>query len=65
VAVAERHERAGADHARDLARPLALPAALEQRRFEQEAACDGVGGALDRHRVALALGRPLGGGLEP
>src|SRR5690348_9089912 len=37
VAVAERDERAGADDADHLARPLGLPAALEQLRLEQEA----------------------------
>src|SRR3954452_19403371 len=64
IAVAERDERAGADDPDHLAGPLGLPAALEQLRLEQEAARDVVGGALDRHRVALALGAPVGELLE-
>src|SRR6188472_2632225 len=51
VALAERHERAGADHADHLAGPLRVPAALELLTLEQEAARDVVGGALDRRRV--------------
>ena len=58
VAVAEGDERARADHARDLAGVLRVPAALEQLGLEHEAARDVVGGALDRHRVALALRAP-------
>src|SRR4051794_10068354 len=58
VPVAEGDEGARADDADDLARPLRVPAALEQLGLEQEAPGDVVGGALDRHRVALALGAP-------
>src|SRR4051794_30044423 len=65
VAVAEGDERARADDADDLPGPLRVPAALEQLGLEQEAARDVVGRALDRHRVALALGAPLARLLHP
>ena len=53
---AEAHERAGADHPGDLALEAALPARLEQLAPEQEGRADAVGVALDRRRLALALG---------
>src|SRR5215218_4596198 len=65
VALAEGPERAGADDPDDLARPLRVPAALEQLGLEQEAARHVVGGALDRHGVALALRAPLARLLHP
>ena len=59
VVAAERDERARADHARHLALPLGVHAALEQLGLEHEAARDRVAPALDRHRVALAHRAPL------
>src|SRR5436190_4551915 len=58
VAVAERHERAGADDADDLAVEGLVPTGVEQVSLEQETARDVVRVALDEHRVALAAGRP-------
>src|SRR5829696_3749693 len=57
VAVAERHERAGADQADDLAVPLLVIAPAADLGLEQEAAHDVVGAALDLHRVAFACRR--------
>src|SRR4051812_49347883 len=59
-AVAEGHERAGADEPDDLAVVLAADLALEEQALEQEGVGDVVGVALDLHRVALAPRGPLG-----
>src|SRR5215218_4557489 len=64
VAAGEAHERASADEPRDLAVELLVEAALEQLALQQEGACDTIGRALDRHRVALAPRRPRAGLIE-
>ncbi len=56
VLAGESHEGARADHARDLACKGALPAALEELALEQKGRARAVRRALDRHRLALALG---------
>ena len=58
--VAEADEEARADHADDLALPVLVPAALEERALEQPGEADVVGQVLDLRRLALALRGVLG-----
>src|SRR5439155_11538164 len=58
MAVAETHERPDRREADHLPLPYPAPAGLDELALEQEAAGHVVGVPLDRHRLALAPGRP-------